>query len=241
MQGGYLRDTRVVNPHSVAPPDDLILVARVESPFTEPATAPKQGDEGGAEAWLVFQDAFLVALDGLRPGDAVIVLTWLHRAEREVLRVHSRDDPGNPERGVFTTRSADRPNPVRLHERWRSWPSRGRRVLVGAARAVDGTPVLDLKRCPAGLGPASVTVGDIYGDPPWPDLAVAKLRLRRRLGAARPGRRPLPRPDQLHHRRRAPRVGGGRRLGNPTWPTWSRVVSRSASRRSCPRSNRGWH
>jgi tRNA (Thr-GGU) A37 N-methylase len=189
----------------------------------------------------VFQDAFLVALDGLRPGDAVIVLTWLHRAEREVLRVHSRDDPGNPERGVSTTRSADRPNPVRLHERWRSWPSRGRRVLVGAARAVDGTPVLDLKRCPAGLGPASVTVGDIYGDPPWPDLAVAKLRLRRRLGAARPGRRPLPRPDQFHHRRRAPRVGGGRRLGNPTWPTWSRVVSRSASRRSCPRSNRGWH
>jgi hypothetical protein len=148
-------------------------VARVESPFTEPATAPKQGDEGVADAWLVFQDAFLGALDGLRPGDAVIVLTWLHRAEREVLRVHSRDDPGT--RSAASSRPArpTAPAPVRLHELEVvavEGPPRARR---GRSRRSTARRCSTSNRCPAGLGPASVTVADIYGAPPWPDLAVA--------------------------------------------------------------------
>ena len=54
----------------------------------------------------------LEGLDGVRPGDQLIVLTWLDRARRDVLRVHPRNDLSNPERGVFGTRSADRPNPI---------------------------------------------------------------------------------------------------------------------------------
>ena len=90
-------------------------VGRVESPLTDLATAPKQGDEGAPEAWLVFAPEVADALRGLRPGTDVLVLTWLDRAGRDVLTVHPRDDRTRPETGVFGTRSADRPNPIGLH------------------------------------------------------------------------------------------------------------------------------
>jgi tRNA-Thr(GGU) m(6)t(6)A37 methyltransferase TsaA len=88
----------------------------VESPLTDAASAPKQGDEGAPDAWLVFEPAVLEGLQGIEPGDRVIVLTWLDRARRDVLRVHPRDDLANPLQGVFNTRSSDRPNPIGLHE-----------------------------------------------------------------------------------------------------------------------------
>jgi tRNA-Thr(GGU) m(6)t(6)A37 methyltransferase TsaA len=123
---------------------ELRAVGEVLSPLTDPAGAPKQGQEGGAEAWLVFEPALADALEGLRPGDHVIVLTWLDRARRDVLRVHPRDDATNPLRGVFGTRSADRPNPIGLHP-VEIIEVDGQRLRVGPLEAVDGTPVLDVK------------------------------------------------------------------------------------------------
>jgi tRNA-Thr(GGU) m(6)t(6)A37 methyltransferase TsaA len=123
---------------------NLQPIGTVESPLTDPAAAPKQGFEGAPEAWVVLEPAVLPGLDGLRAGDRVIVLTWLDRADRSVLRVHPRDDPANPERGVFTTRSADRPNPIGLHE-VEIVEIDGTRVRVRHLEAVDGTPVVDLK------------------------------------------------------------------------------------------------
>jgi len=116
----------------------------VRSALTDPATAPKQGPEGGPEAELLLDPAVLPALDGTAPGDRVIVLTWLDRARRDLLAVHPRDDPANPVRGVFSTRSADRPNPIGLHE-VEVVEVDGPRVRVRPLEAVDGTPVLDLK------------------------------------------------------------------------------------------------
>jgi tRNA-Thr(GGU) m(6)t(6)A37 methyltransferase TsaA len=130
---------------------ELTPVGRVESELTDPAAAPRQGDEGAPDAWLVFEHAVLPALDGLRVGDEVIVLTWLDRADRAVLRVHPRDDASRPERGVFATRSADRPNPIGLH-RVTVLAVDGTRVRVSGLEAVDGTPVLDVK--PVIGGPA---------------------------------------------------------------------------------------
>ncbi len=95
--------------------DELIPIGTVESPLTDPATAPKQGDEGAPDAWLVLRPEVAEGLDGIQPGDELIVLTWLDRARRDVLRVHPRDDLSNPEQGVFNTRSPDRPNPIGLH------------------------------------------------------------------------------------------------------------------------------
>jgi tRNA-Thr(GGU) m(6)t(6)A37 methyltransferase TsaA len=123
---------------------ELTPIGRIESPLTDPSSAPKQGHEGAPEAWLVFDPGVVAGLDGLRPGDRVVILTWLDRADRGVLRVHPRDDPTNPEQGVFTTRSADRPNPIGLHP-VEVMAIDGRRVRVSGLEAVDGTPVVDVK------------------------------------------------------------------------------------------------
>ena len=122
----------------------LAPIGVVSSPLTDPAAAPKQGSEGAPDAWLVLEPGVAAGLDGMRPGDEIIVVTWLHRARRDILRVHPRDDPSNPERGVFTTRSADRPNPIGLH-RVEVAAIDGTRVRVRGLEAVDGTPVVDLK------------------------------------------------------------------------------------------------
>jgi tRNA-Thr(GGU) m(6)t(6)A37 methyltransferase TsaA len=126
------------------PDFSLIPIGRVESTLTDPSEAPRQGFEGAPDAWLVLEPLVHEALDGMQPGDRVIVLTWLDRARRDVLRVHPRDDASNPLRGVFSTRSADRPNPIGLHE-VEILSIDGDRVHVRPLEALDGTPVLDLK------------------------------------------------------------------------------------------------
>jgi tRNA-Thr(GGU) m(6)t(6)A37 methyltransferase TsaA len=129
----------------------VVPVGWVESSLVDPAAAPKQGDEGGPEAWLVFRPDVGPALRDLAVGAEVLVLTWLDRARRDVLLVHPRDDPAAPQRGVFSTRSADRPNPIGLHP-VRVLDVDGTRVRVGPLEAVHGTPVLDVKPV---LGPVA--------------------------------------------------------------------------------------
>jgi tRNA-Thr(GGU) m(6)t(6)A37 methyltransferase TsaA len=126
----------------------------VESPLTDPAKAPKQGHEGAPDAWLVFEQAVADGLTDVQPGDQVILLTWLDRARRDLLRVHPRDDLSNPPRGVFSTRSADRPNPIGLHP-VEVLAIDGRRVKVRNLEALDGTPVVDLKPVLGGGDPAA--------------------------------------------------------------------------------------
>lgn len=123
---------------------ELRPVATVQSPLTDLASAPKQADEDAPEAWLVFEADMRDALDGLRVGDDVVVLTWLHHADRDVLQVHPRGDETRPIQGVFSTRSPARPNPVGLHE-VRVLGIDGARVRVSAIEAVHGTPVVDVK------------------------------------------------------------------------------------------------
>jgi tRNA-Thr(GGU) m(6)t(6)A37 methyltransferase TsaA len=120
-------------------------IARVRSSLTDPAHAPKQGDEGAPDAWLEFAPEVAPGLRDLRAGDEVLVLTWLDRADRRVLEVHPRDDRAAPLRGVFSTRSADRPNPVGLHRVTIVEVASPVRVLVRPLEAVDGTPVIDVK------------------------------------------------------------------------------------------------
>lgn len=124
-------------------------IGHVESPLTDRARAPKQGFEGAPEAWLVFNPDVAEGTRDLADGDEVFVLTWLHRAERDVLAVHPRDDPANPETGVFSTRSQDRPNPIGLH-RVSIAAVDGLRVRVRDLEAFDGTPIVDVKPVIAG-------------------------------------------------------------------------------------------
>ena len=81
---------------------------------------------------------------GIQPGDELIVLTWLHLAERDVLQVHPRGDLARPLTGVFATRSPDRPNPVGLH-RVSVLEVMEEKVRVAPLEAIDGTPIVDIK------------------------------------------------------------------------------------------------
>jgi tRNA-Thr(GGU) m(6)t(6)A37 methyltransferase TsaA len=119
-------------------------VGRVESPLVRPEAAPRQGDEGAPEAWLVFVPHVADSLRDLEVGAEVLVLTWLDRARRDVQIVQPRDDPSRAQLGVFSTRSSDRPNPIGLH-RVRILAIDGMRVLVTDMEAVDGTPIIDVK------------------------------------------------------------------------------------------------
>jgi tRNA-Thr(GGU) m(6)t(6)A37 methyltransferase TsaA len=123
---------------------EVTPIGRVESPLTDPASAPKQGDEGAPDAWLAFEPGVLKALDGIRVGDEVIVLTWLDRARRDVLRVHPRGDVSRAQQGVFSTRSPHRPNPIGLH-RVEIASIDGARVRVRNLEALDRTPIVDVK------------------------------------------------------------------------------------------------
>jgi tRNA-Thr(GGU) m(6)t(6)A37 methyltransferase TsaA len=126
-------------------------IGRVESPLTTRDEAPRQGDEGAPPAWLVFDPAVEGGLRDIEVGADMLVLTWLDRADRDVLAVHPRDDHTRPLTGVFSTRSPDRPNPIGLH-RVRVLTIDGLRVQVADLEALDGTPVVDVKPV---IGPAS--------------------------------------------------------------------------------------
>jgi tRNA-Thr(GGU) m(6)t(6)A37 methyltransferase TsaA len=130
---------------------EVIPIGTVRSPLTDRASAPKQGYEGSPDPVVIeFDPGVLEGLEDIRPGDQVIVLTWLDRARRDVLRTHPRDDLSNPEVGVFSTRSPDRPNPIGLHV-VEILSSDGSRLKVRNLEALDGTPVIDLKPVLSGV------------------------------------------------------------------------------------------
>ena len=116
----------------------------VRSELTSLDAAPRQGDEGAPAAWLELADAIIDGLHGIAMGDDLIVLTWLHRAQRDVLQVHPRGDDERPLTGVFATRSPDRPNPIGLH-RVTVLEVAGQRLRVAPLEAIDGTPIVDIK------------------------------------------------------------------------------------------------
>ena len=119
-------------------------VGTVRSRLTDRKGAPRQGSEGAPAAWVEIDPALAEALDGIAAGAEILLLTWLHRGDRDTLRVHPRSDPKNPLLGVFATRSPDRPNPIGLH-RVRVLEISGSRLRVEPLEAIDGTPVLDIK------------------------------------------------------------------------------------------------
>lgn len=123
----------------------LTPIGHVESSLINPEHAPKQGNEGSPEAWLVFEAEFQEGLANLEEGEEVLVLTWLDRADRRTLKVHPRDDLSVSQHGVFSTRSQDRPNPVGIH-RVRIVEKEGAlRYKVRDLEAVDATPIIDVK------------------------------------------------------------------------------------------------
>jgi len=116
----------------------------IRSSIKQRREAPKQGSEGAPDAWLEVSSRLADGLDGLGVGDEIIVVTWLHQAKRDVLKVHPRSDRNRPLTGVFATRSPDRPNPLGLHPVTVHEIAKNR-LRIGPIEAIDGTPVVDIK------------------------------------------------------------------------------------------------
>lgn len=129
----------------MAAPIEITPIGVVRSTLRDRRDAPRQAFEGGIEATLEIDPAFIPALDRVTPGTELIVVTWLHEADRTVLRVHPRDDERIPLAGVFATRSPDRPNPIGLHRVTVTGAGPPTSIQVDALEAIDGTPILDLK------------------------------------------------------------------------------------------------
>ena len=123
---------------------EVVPIGWVESSLIDPGAAPKQGPEGAPDVWLVFRPEIESGLSDIEVGAEILVLTWLHLADRDTLVVHPRDDPANPLTGVFSTRSADRPNPIGIHQ-VRVLEVEGTRIRVADVEAVDRTPIIDVK------------------------------------------------------------------------------------------------
>jgi tRNA-Thr(GGU) m(6)t(6)A37 methyltransferase TsaA len=120
-------------------------VGIVRSPLSSREGCPKQGWEGAPDAWLEIFPAFTDALDGIAVGSDILILTWLHKGRRDLLRVHPRGNPAKPLRGVFATRSPDRPNPIGLHRAEVLKIEEPGRIMVRPLEALDGTPIIDIK------------------------------------------------------------------------------------------------
>ncbi len=122
----------------------IVPIGVIRSEIKKREDAPLFYIEGAPNAFLDILPAYTDGLDRLQVGDEIIVITWLHLADRDVLKVHPRGDPSNPLRGVFLTRSPDRPNPLGLH-RVKVLELNPSRLQVGPIEAIDGTPVIDIK------------------------------------------------------------------------------------------------
>jgi len=117
----------------------------VRSCLTDRKQCPTQGSEGAPEAWIEIDPRYAEGLDGVEPGSELMVLTWMHLADRSLLRVHPKGDQRNPIKGVFATRSADRPNPIGLHRTTVMAVDARVRLRVKPLEVVDGTPIVDIK------------------------------------------------------------------------------------------------
>ena len=122
----------------------LYPIGFIHSPLKRRDDAPKQGNEGAPDAWLELNPAVAEALDGIAVGDKIIIITWFHRSQRNILKTHPRDDKSIPLTGIFATRSPDRPNPLGLHP-VTVLEIEGNRLKVGPLEAIEGTPVVDIK------------------------------------------------------------------------------------------------
>ena len=122
----------------------LWSIGVIRSDITERSEAPKQGAEGAPDVWLEVNPLVAEGLMGIKAGDELLVITWLHQGRRDVLQVHPRKNPENPLTGVFNTRSPDRPNPLGLHP-VTVREIEANRLRVGPMEAIDGTPVVDIK------------------------------------------------------------------------------------------------
>jgi len=150
-------------------------IGHVRSDLQNLEDCPKQGRLDGPAARVIIQKEYRAALQGLRVGGEILLLTWLHQASRDRLTGRAQGNPDNPEQGIFALRSPHRPNPVGLHQaRIVGLDIQSGTVDVFPLEALDGTPVVDIK---------PVLGKDGLGSAPWgPGISAQDGKLMTEIG-----------------------------------------------------------
>ena len=122
----------------------LTIIGAVENDIRSLAEAPKGYDESDRTGYLEIFPEYQEGLEGIEAGQTIVVLFWLHESARDILKVHPRGEKKNPKRGVFSTRSPVRPNPIGVSE-LEVLDIEGTRLRVRGLDIVDRTPIIDIK------------------------------------------------------------------------------------------------
>lgn len=120
------------------------IIGTVQSHLVTRDECPKYGLQTLPPVWIELSPHFESAATDLQIGDAILIVTWMHQGDQNVLRCHPRGDRGIPPRGVFSTRSPDRPTPIGLHP-VRIIKREGLKLQVHPLEVINGTPVIDIK------------------------------------------------------------------------------------------------
>lgn len=125
--------------------ESVRFIGTVHTPLKRIGDCPLQEFEGAPVGIIRLDDKYLEAASGLVRGAKVVLLTWLHKSDRETLQTKPRNNPKAKTTGVFATRSPDRPNPIGLHEAEILSISKSGEIIVSNLEVLDGTPLIDIK------------------------------------------------------------------------------------------------
>lgn len=123
----------------------LVFIGTIHSELKNLHECPRQENENAPEATIEIFGDFADAIENIKPGHALILFTWLNKADRSVLKTKPRNDGNLPLTGVFSTRSPDRPNPIGIHSVTVASAIRNNSFKVSGLEVLDGTPLIDIK------------------------------------------------------------------------------------------------
>ena len=117
----------------------------INSKLIDLKDCPLQESENAPEAYLEIHHQYIEGVKNISAGSRVVIVTWLHLANRDVLSTHRRNEIDTPEVGVFSTRSPDRPNPIGLHTVTIVEIISENHFKIFPIEVINNTPVIDIK------------------------------------------------------------------------------------------------
>jgi tRNA-Thr(GGU) m(6)t(6)A37 methyltransferase TsaA len=124
----------------------LKFIGKINSSLKRIEDCPLQENENAPTAELIILPEFIEAIKDITIGSNILLLTWLHQADRSVVKCVTRNNYGAPLKGVFSTRSPDRPNPIGMHT-VKVLGIDNDVIKVSALEVLDQTPLIDIKPC----------------------------------------------------------------------------------------------
>ncbi len=125
--------------------ESIKFIGKIHSHLKEICDCPLQENEGAPQVLISIDENYIAAMSGLEVGDKIFLFTWLHKGDRNVLTTKPRNNPNAITKGVFATRSPDRPNPIGIHVAEILSISENGEIKVSNMEVIEGTPLIDIK------------------------------------------------------------------------------------------------